>query len=78
MAVAGGMRRRPGGVLTHSINLVEDFPLLVRNAQSLGRLDGAFQLAGPHLQIHQLLVHYEIPQSHSKLHTHTIITLNTK
>lgn len=52
---------------THSINLVEDLPLLIGDPQRLSRLDGAFQLAGPHLQLHDLLLLNELLQRLCKL-----------
>lgn len=47
---------------THSIDLVENLPLLVRDPQGLGRLDRPFQLAGPHLQINNFLLLDELLQ----------------
>lgn len=41
---------------THSVDLVERLPLLVGDPQVLGGLDAAAQLAGPHLQVLQLLL----------------------
>lgn len=37
--------------VTHSIDLVEGFPLFIGDPQGLGRLDGAFHVAGPNFQL---------------------------
>ena len=52
---------------THSIDLVENLPLLVRDPQGLGCLDRPFQLARPHLQINNFLLFDELLQCLSKL-----------
>lgn len=52
---------------THSVYLVQGLPLFVRDAQMLGGLDGAAQLAAPNLQIFQLLLLHELSQPHRKL-----------
>lgn len=51
--------QQPG---THSIDLVEDLPLLVEHPQGLGCLDCSLQLARPHLQLHDLLLLDELLQ----------------
>lgn len=53
--------------LTDSINLVEDFPLFVRDSQFLRCLDGSSQLACPDLQICQLVLSYEVAQGVGEL-----------
>lgn len=48
---------------THSIYLIEGLPLFVRDSHVLGCLDAATQLAGPDLQIFQLLLLHKPSQS---------------
>lgn len=45
------------------IDLIEGFPLLVGHPQRLGRLDGAFHVAGPDLQLPDALAADELGQS---------------
>lgn len=52
---------------THSIDLIENLPLLVCDPQGLGCLDRPFQLARPHLQINDFLRFDELLQRLSKL-----------
>lgn len=54
-------------IKTHGVDLVEYFPLLVRDAQLLRRLDGASELTGPHLQVWDLLGFQEPTQGFRKL-----------
>lgn len=55
---------------SHCINLVECLPLLVRHPQPLCRLDGPLHLAGPHLQVRDVLVPDELSQILCKLREH--------
>lgn len=48
---------------THSIDLIQGLPLLVWDPQMLGGLDAAAQLAGPDLQVLQLLLLHEAGQA---------------
>ena len=52
---------------THRVDLIEGLPLLVRQLQGLGRLDGALQLAGPHLEVLQVLLLHELAQGVGEL-----------
>ncbi len=52
---------------THSVYLVESLPLFVRDSQVLCGLDAAAQLAGPDLQILQLLLLHKASQGGRKL-----------
>ena len=52
---------------THSIDLIEGLPLLVRDSQVFGGLDAAAQLAGPDLQVLQLLLLHKPSQGAGKL-----------
>lgn len=52
---------------TYSVYFVEDLPLFVGNAQLFCRLDGASQLAGPDLQVRQVMLLRKNLQSRRKL-----------
>lgn len=52
---------------THSVDLIESLPLLVRHAQGLGSLNGPLHLTRPHLQIADVLRVDELSQDASKL-----------
>lgn len=48
--------------VTHGVYFIQSLPLLIRHAQLLCGLDAAAQLAGPNLQILQLLLLHEPSQ----------------
>lgn len=52
---------------TYSVDLIQDLPLLVGNSQLLCRLDGASQLAGPNLQVRQVVLLNESLQCRREL-----------
>lgn len=56
---------------THGVDLVQDLPLLVRLAEGLGRLDGSLHLAGPHLEVADVLRLDEVAQLLGKLNRET-------
>lgn len=53
---------------SYCVDLVQDLPLFIRHAESLGRLDGSFHLTGPHLQVADALRLDELTQLLRKLH----------
>lgn len=61
-------RRSVANRAAYSVDLVQDLPLLIRNAESLRRLDGPLHLTGPHLQLLDVLRLDELVQLFSKLH----------
>lgn len=60
---------------THSIDLIQSLPLLVRHAQSLGSLNGSLHLTRPHLQIADVLRVDELAQVSSELREMGIINV---
>lgn len=58
---------RPPELPTHSVNLIQNLPLLVGHPQRFRSLDGPLQLAGPHLEIRYLLFLQKLSESLGKL-----------
>ena len=52
---------------TYSVYLIQDLPLFVGHSQLLSGLDGSPQLAGPHLQVRQVVLLHKALQRHRKL-----------
>ena len=50
-------------MLTHSVYFIEGLPLFVLSPQSLGGLNGPLHVAGPHLQVTDVLALNEAGQS---------------
>lgn len=59
-----GAGRRQG---SHRIDLVQRLPLLVGHMQGLGRLDRPLHVAGPHLELPDVLALDEAGQGAGKL-----------
>lgn len=52
---------------THSIDLIQNLPLLVGHPQGLGGLDGPLQLARPHFEVGYVLFLQKLPQGLGEL-----------
>ena len=57
----------PAPPCTYGVYFVQDLPLFVRHAQLLRGLDGSPQLAGPHLQVGQVVLLNKAMQRPRKL-----------